>query len=240
MLLTVRTLPQLAVSAKLLCLLMVVICGAVPSMVRSVRLYNDCSLSYMGIDMKGRVLAVEPEDESLNRFQNLTIKSLDYNVTLMIYAEASGRYLCFNKKWKPVGLKKLNQSMCLFYEEMLPSGFTRFRSATQPHYVGFNKRGKPLRGNASRRHSRDDRCFNFVKNDTNFNISTHNYIVSGGNQSAGGPAAPQQPSGRRRGGGGGGAGGGGGGGRRRHRGPGGGPAPPRQERVRHRNKNRPS
>ncbi|KAK7861886.1 hypothetical protein R5R35_001483 [Gryllus longicercus] len=221
-------LPQLAVSAKLLCLLMVVICGAVPSMVRSVRLYNDCSLSYMGIDIKGRVLAVE--DESLNKFQNLTIRSRDYNVSLTIYAEASGRYLCFNKKWKPVGLKKFNRSMCTFYEEMLPSGYTRFRSSatdSQPHYVGFNKRGKPLRGNASRNDTRDQGCFNFVKNDTNFNINNHNKIVRGGNPSAdAGPAAHPQPQagagGRRRGG------------RRR-------PATPRQGRVRHRkNRERPS
>ncbi|XP_066995103.1 fibroblast growth factor 18 [Anabrus simplex] len=195
MLLTVYTLPQLAVSAKLLCLLMVVICGAVPSMVRSVRLYNDCSLSYMGIDMKGRVLAVEREDDSLNRFQNLTIKSMDYNVALMIYAEASKRFLCFNRKWKPVGLKNFNKKMCLFYEEMLSSGYTRFRSANQSHFVGFNKRGKPLRGNAAKPNSKDEKCFNFVKNDTNFNINQHNRKIAGGNnQSSGNPVFPSRGS----------------------------------------------
>ncbi|KAG8244110.1 hypothetical protein J6590_029468 [Homalodisca vitripennis] len=35
----------------------VVICGAVPSMVRSVRLYNDCSGSQVRVDLRGRVLA---------------------------------------------------------------------------------------------------------------------------------------------------------------------------------------
>ena len=44
----------------------VVICGAVPSMVRSVRLYNDCSSSDVRVDMKGRVLA---DDDKSDRFR---------------------------------------------------------------------------------------------------------------------------------------------------------------------------
>lgn len=44
----------------------VVICGAVPSMVRSVRLYNDCSSSEVRVDMKGRVLA---DDDKSDRFR---------------------------------------------------------------------------------------------------------------------------------------------------------------------------
>ena len=47
--------------------LQVVICGAVPSMVRSVRLYNDCSSRHLRVDMKGRVLA--DDDDMSNRFR---------------------------------------------------------------------------------------------------------------------------------------------------------------------------
>jgi hypothetical protein len=49
----------------------VVICGAVPSMVRSVRLYNDCSSSDVRVDMKGRVLA---DDDKSDRFREYLVK----------------------------------------------------------------------------------------------------------------------------------------------------------------------
>jgi hypothetical protein len=49
----------------------VVICGAVPSMVRSVRLYNDCSSNNVRVDMKGRVLA---DDDKSERFRKSVLK----------------------------------------------------------------------------------------------------------------------------------------------------------------------
>jgi hypothetical protein len=49
----------------------VVICGAVPSMVRSVRLYNDCSSSDVRVDMKGRVLA---DDDKSDRFREYLVE----------------------------------------------------------------------------------------------------------------------------------------------------------------------
>ncbi|XP_069677857.1 fibroblast growth factor 17 isoform X2 [Periplaneta americana] len=182
MLLTVYTLPQLAVSAKLLCLLMVVICGAVPSMVRSVRLYNDCSSSDVRVDMKGRVLA---DDDKSDKFQNLTIRSLDFSVKLTIYAEESRRYLCFNKKWKLVGFKKFKGAMCEFYEDMT-NGYNRYRSvANESHFVGFNKRGRQLRGGLARQNgNRREKCLNFLKFDSDFSIPNHNDKLAGGNHSA--------------------------------------------------------
>lgn len=190
MLLTVYTLPQLAVSAKLLCLLMVVICGAVPSMVRSVRLYNDCSSNNVRVDMKGRVLA---DDDKSERFQNLTIKSLDFSVKLTIYAEESRRYLCFNRKWKLVGSKKFRGAMCEFYEDMT-NGYNRYRSvANESHFVGFNRRGRPLRSGLARQNGHQkEKCLNFLKFDTEFSINHHNQKLAGGNDSAKVPAHTHQ------------------------------------------------
>ncbi|XP_021939734.1 fibroblast growth factor 17 isoform X1 [Zootermopsis nevadensis] len=178
MLLTVYTLPQLAVSAKLLCLLMVVICGAVPSMVRSVRLYNDCSSSDVRVDLKGRVLA---DDDKSDKYQNLTIKSLDFSVKLTIFAEESRMYLCFNRKWKLVGSKRFRGAMCEFYEDMT-NGYNRYRSAAnESRFVGFNRRGKPLKSGLARH---KEKCLNFLKFDTEFSINHHNQKLAGGNHSA--------------------------------------------------------
>ncbi|XP_022185421.1 fibroblast growth factor 18 isoform X1 [Nilaparvata lugens] len=177
-----QTLPKLAVSAKLLCLLMVVMCGAVPS-TRSVRLYNDCSSSDVRIDMKGRVLA---DDIKSNKFRNLTIRSQNFNVKLTIFAEESKRYLCFNRNWKLVGSKRFRGEMCQFYEEMLEIGYNRYRSvADESRYIGFNKKGRPLRDRQQQQQIKaaksaaHDKCLNFLKFDTDFSIGEHNRRMSG-------------------------------------------------------------
>ncbi|XP_063221604.1 fibroblast growth factor 17 [Bacillus rossius redtenbacheri] len=174
MLLTVYTLPQLAVSAKLLCLLMVVICGAVPSMVRSVRLYNQCSCSTVRVNKNGSVLASESIPEM---FENLTIQSHDFTVKLTIFAEASKRYLCFNKRWRLVGLPSNRGPHCEFREDMDTNGYNTYRSvANEAYFAGFNSRGRPLgRKKAARANST---CVKFLKKDSEFDISHHNQQVS--------------------------------------------------------------
>ncbi|XP_046658936.1 fibroblast growth factor 17 isoform X2 [Homalodisca vitripennis] len=175
--LTLSTLPSLlAVSAKLLCLLMVVICGAVPSMVRSVRLYNDCSGSQVRVDLRGRVLADDVDIP--DRFSNLTIRSLDFSVKLTIFAEESRRFLCFNQKWKLVGSKRFRGEMCQFYENMVQNGYNRFRSVVdETRFMGFNRRGKPLRGTAT---PHNPKCLNFIKLDQKFDILSHNMRMASG------------------------------------------------------------
>uniref|UniRef100_A0A1B6BZU2 Fibroblast growth factor n=1 Tax=Clastoptera arizonana TaxID=38151 RepID=A0A1B6BZU2_9HEMI len=175
--LTLYTLPKLAVSAKLLCLLMVVICGAVPSMVRSVRLYNDCAGRYVRADTRGRVFA--DADES-DKFQNLTIRSTDFSLKLTIFGEESKRYLCFNKKWKIVGSLRDRGPMCQFYEEMAQNGYSRFRSAAdKKHFLGFNRRGRPLKGSPQVK-SPNPKCLNFLKFDAEFSIPDFNAKMAEG------------------------------------------------------------
>lgn len=171
----VNKLLKLAVSVNLLCLLMVVAPGAVSTMVRPVRLYSDCSGRYIRLDMKGRVLA---DSDSSDRFQNLTITSKDvFDLKLTIYAEESQRYLCFNQRWKLVGSKNFRGSMCQFYEEMLETGYNRYRSvADESHYVGLNRKGRPLKGAAGKAAKRN-KCLNFIKYNSYFNIAKHNDIV---------------------------------------------------------------
>ncbi|XP_046981134.1 fibroblast growth factor 8 [Schistocerca americana] len=156
MLLTVHTLPQLAVSAKLLCLLMMVICGAVPSVVRSVRLYNECSHGYVQIDANGTVRADNPYED---RLQNLSISSLNLDIALKIYGEASGMYLCFNKKWKLVGKKKFVKKRCTFKETLWQAAYTQYQSAFhKKRFMGFTSKGRPVRGACDATNSRRREC----------------------------------------------------------------------------------
>ncbi|XP_071447857.1 uncharacterized protein ths [Hetaerina americana] len=186
-----RTLPQLAVSAKLLCLLMVVICGAVPSMVRSVRLYNQCSSSHVSVDASGRVLA--DDDKTDEKFRNLTIHSVGIGV-MTIYAEEAKRYLCFNRNWKLIGSKRYKGPRCQFYEVM-ENGYNQYKSAAnQSYFVGFNSKGRPLRaaginpprrtGGPPRRHKSRARsrakCLNFIKRGSDFSIGAHHERLGNG------------------------------------------------------------
>jgi hypothetical protein len=77
--------------------------------------------------------------------------------------------------------------MCVFKEEY-DLGYSRFRSVgNESYYIGFNKRGKPLRGPqllevAHKRTGCRWRSFNFLKFDKNFgsaSIGEHNALLGG-------------------------------------------------------------
>ncbi|XP_034950399.1 uncharacterized protein ths isoform X2 [Chelonus insularis] len=166
-------LPQLAVLAKILCLLMVVMCGAVPAMVRSVSLYSTCSSG--NITVIGRTIKALARDEMIAPFQKLTTQSDDFSRKLYIFAEKSQRYICFNKRWKPVALpKKQRDAMCQFYETY-NGPYLRYKSAVDSSkYLGFNKYGKPIKGQRGRAE-----CFNFMKFNPSFSINDHNDWMTG-------------------------------------------------------------
>ncbi|XP_016922608.1 fibroblast growth factor 17 isoform X4 [Apis cerana] len=162
-------LPQLAVLAKILCLLMVVMCGAVPAMVRSVSLYSTCSSG--NVTVMGRLIkAVERTDHNAP-YQKLTTQSEDFSKMLYIFAEKSQRYICFNKKWKLVGLLKKQKGYCQFYEEYNGSYLT-YRNVNNSRYLGFNKSGYPIKNRGRQE------CFNFIKYNPHADINHHNSLVN--------------------------------------------------------------
>lgn len=88
--------------------------------------------------------------------------------------------------------KKFRGAMCEFYEDMT-NGYNRYRSvANESHYVGFNRRGRPLRSGLARQNSHQKKCLNFLKFDTEFSINHHNQKLGGGNDSAKVPAHTHQ------------------------------------------------
>ncbi|XP_053978962.1 uncharacterized protein LOC128889862 isoform X2 [Hylaeus anthracinus] len=170
--LTLSTLPQLAVLAKILCLLMVVMCGAVPAMVRSVSLYSTCSSG--NVTVIGRSIKAMGRDDHNAPYQKLTTQSEDFSGKIYIFAEKSQRYICFNKQWKLVGLtKKQKGLMCQFYE-LYNGSYLRYRSAADSsRYLGFNKFGKPMKNLRGRQE-----CFNFIKYNPHADINHHNSLVN--------------------------------------------------------------
>ncbi|XP_068633878.1 uncharacterized protein ths isoform X1 [Battus philenor] len=178
MLLTVYTLPQLAVSAKILCLLMVVICGAVPSMVRSIRLYSQCSHMYVNVFPNGTVMARSDG----NDHPNLTISTSGVNLELLIHSPVQDMYLCFNRS-KLIGrrlsrFQAERQNNCLFKEEFVDGYSTFHLVKNNDRYIGFNRRGVQLRRLKSRLSKRTHNCLAFMKENQDFDINRHNNMVA--------------------------------------------------------------
>ncbi|XP_041979945.1 uncharacterized protein LOC121733677 isoform X2 [Aricia agestis] len=172
-------LPQLAVSAKILCLLMVVISGAVPSMVRQVRLYNQCSHMYVNVFPNGTVLA----RSNANDQPNLTISTRGLSLELLIHSPLQSMYLCFNRT-KLVGRRLTRfqaerQRDCLFKEEFV-DGYNRYHLVNKAdRYIGFNRRGGQMKRVKSSYAERQHKCFSFMLEAHDFNIDVHNELVAG-------------------------------------------------------------
>ncbi|XP_065211030.1 fibroblast growth factor 8b [Planococcus citri] len=169
------SLPKLAVFVNLVCLFMILKSAC------CVRLYNDCSSQNIAVDRKGRVYA---RDNPSQVYQNFTIISKDFTGKLAIFAEESRRYLCFNKKWRLIGSKKYRGITCLFKEEMLENGYTRYRTAAvadgnETRYIGFNKDGKFMKETRLAKVPQTlQRCLYFLKLDT-YDVNDHNKRVAG-------------------------------------------------------------
>ncbi|XP_045533231.1 uncharacterized protein LOC123720595 isoform X2 [Pieris brassicae] len=172
-------LPQLAVSAKILCLLMVMISGTVPSMVRSVRLYSKCSHMYVNVFPNGTVMAQSDGNDQ----PNLTISTRGLSLDLLIHSPVQDMYLCFNRS-RLVGRRLTRfqaerQPNCLFKEEFV-DGYNRYHLVkNEDRYIGFNRRGAQMRRGKSNLPERQHKCFSLLKEAHDFDINRHNTVIAG-------------------------------------------------------------
>lgn len=69
--------------------------------------------------------------------EKLTTQSEDFSKMLYIFAEKSQRYICFNKKWKLVGLviTLARQLVDIFHYRALPSKFIRIVRGVLYEYI---------------------------------------------------------------------------------------------------------
>lgn len=82
---------------------------------------------------------------------------------------------------------------CQFYEESLPNGYSKFRSARHRkgvnpeeykefRYIGINKRGKPMKETRkSRLNSNMEECLEFLKLPPKNSVDVHNKKMTGQN-----------------------------------------------------------
>ncbi|XP_023222990.1 fibroblast growth factor 17-like isoform X1 [Centruroides vittatus] len=146
-------------------------------------LYNQCSRKHLSI--VGKNITALGVDQS--PFANMSLETVvrKNTIGLKIMGLNSGRYLCFNKRGKLIARFVGENKRCLFKEVLSPDMYTKFQSLyNSDWFVGFNKKGKPLKGKPDR-HKGKRHCFSFIKRG-------FSYLTIHSNQP--GPKMPDDPS----------------------------------------------
>nr|NP_001310410.1 fibroblast growth factor 18-like precursor [Priapulus caudatus]AKU77014.1 FGF8/17/18 [Priapulus caudatus] len=129
---------------------------------RKYRLFNERSKHFVEM-MHKRIRAT---GKPTSKYVELVVESAGFDSRLRIYCDVTKRYLCFNSRGRPIARQHGENEKCKFYERITPDGHTEFQSVFNDTWLlGFNKKGKPLKGNAHRkRRSRDFRLgYHFIK-----------------------------------------------------------------------------
>ncbi|XP_054719806.1 fibroblast growth factor 8b-like [Uloborus diversus] len=138
---------------------------------RTYKLYNQCSGNH--IQIFGTTVDAKGHSNSSNAKLSFILAKVRHAPDAMnIMGEKSGRYLCFNKRGKLITRFNGRKKLCLFKEGF---GFgeehnTVLQSIYDPTwYVGFNKKGRPLKGSLHSKAKLRD-CFLFVKRDHSYSL----------------------------------------------------------------------
>ncbi|KAL5286369.1 hypothetical protein ACFFRR_007791, partial [Megaselia abdita] len=85
---------------------------------------------------------------------------------LALYAKETGRYICFNDKWRIIGKRKVDEKC--YFKEKSKGGYRHFVSAVdETKVLAFTRRGKAIGPNMKVKH-RCDAFFTLQKADTEY------------------------------------------------------------------------
>ncbi|GIX95955.1 fibroblast growth factor 8b [Caerostris darwini] len=139
---------------------------------RSYKLYNQCSGNH--VQVVGKL--VNAKGSADNPFVNMSFisaRSRHHQNAINIVGQKTKNYVCFNKKGKLIVRKNGRKKLCLFREDLSKDHYTVLQSLYDPTwYVGFNRRGKPLRGSQYSLPKLQN-CFHFVKRDHSYSMDEY-------------------------------------------------------------------
>ncbi|KAJ6658596.1 hypothetical protein lerEdw1_019984 [Lerista edwardsae] len=126
--------------------------------VRYSQLYSRSSSKHLQV-LPSRAVSASGEDG--DKYALLAVESDTFGSHVRIRGQETGLYLCMAKQGRVLAKLHGRSRACVFVEELLENSYTAFRSAKRPGwYLGFTRRGRPLRGSRIRRHHRQG---HFVK-----------------------------------------------------------------------------
>ncbi|XP_014241175.1 uncharacterized protein LOC106661928 isoform X2 [Cimex lectularius] len=172
------TLPKLALFAKfVICLLMVVMPEAAP-VESSVQLYNQCSEGLVKVSPAGLVYTDRKNDDG---FVNMKMRSHNHSASFTIFAVNARKYICLNKRGKLVGRSSIEElRFSCYFREGIENNYHQFVSTgSPPRQIGFLPNGKPLRNPPKKKLEtlRAKGCYNFIKV-SGVDVGAHNRHIS--------------------------------------------------------------
>ncbi|KAG8179416.1 hypothetical protein JTE90_026316 [Oedothorax gibbosus] len=139
---------------------------------RNYKLYNLCSghhVQIIGKEINARGLS----DNANANMSFISARSRHHLNAINIMGQKSGRYVCFNKRGKLIVRFNGRKKLCLFQEDFSKEHYTVLKSLYNPEwYVGFNKKGKPLKGSLHSK-SKMESCFHFLKRDHSYGMEQY-------------------------------------------------------------------
>lgn len=130
------------------------------SFVRTYRLISGCNDRFVRMNPSKKP---DAEDIDINDpFAQIIFKSVPgENRAIQILGEATGRYLCFSRRGRPVIRYNGRSKRCRFHE--IPyHGYIKLKSVVKDWYLGFNKNGRRMKGYGNRSRRRQ-KCYLFTK-----------------------------------------------------------------------------
>ncbi|XP_035208424.1 fibroblast growth factor 8b-like [Stegodyphus dumicola] len=129
---------------------------------RTYKLYNQCSSKH--VQIVGKVINAKGQSSSANvNLSFISAPDKNHPNAIQIIGQKSGRYVCFNKKGKLIARFNGKKRLCMFEENFSEDHYTVLQSIfNKDWYVGFNRKGKPLKGNL---HKTKKKCYHFIKRD---------------------------------------------------------------------------
>ncbi|XP_053110582.1 fibroblast growth factor 18-like [Hemicordylus capensis] len=119
---------------------------------RTYQLYSRTSSRHVQV-LPGRLVLANGEDG--NKYALLAVESDAFGSRVRIRGQETGLYVCMGHRGHVRAKLNGRGRACVFAEELLENHYTAFESA-QHHgwYLGFTRRGRPLRGSRIQRRHR--------------------------------------------------------------------------------------
>ncbi|XP_013389924.1 fibroblast growth factor 8 isoform X1 [Lingula anatina] len=129
---------------------------------RQYRLFSSCSNKLVQIQGRGKGSNIDALGAEDSIYADLVVETHTFAGRLKIKSKMTGYTLCFNRRGRLIIKSNDDGDRCVFTEILTPDGFSEFQSvANKKWYLGFNKRGKVMKGYKAG--SKKRKCAKFTK-----------------------------------------------------------------------------
>ncbi|CAG5117403.1 unnamed protein product, partial [Candidula unifasciata] len=132
-----------------------------PPLIKRYALISRCSDKPVQMDFKKKISANGTKSNLLSCLKFIS----DASGAIKIKSGLVNTYLCFSRKGRLISRTSAENSQCMF-REVTDNNYFKLQSVANPHwYMGFDRRGRKLKGYAKNDSWARNKCFMFTKVD---------------------------------------------------------------------------